>query len=161
MIAAAEETHGTPSPYSPAIVASLESVRKNYGDVQALRGVEFNVHSGEVVALLGPNGTGKNTAGKLRRGMMPSNAGKLRVSGADPANPENRMRTGAREQPMRAELRKSIASSAVLIMLGVLALYGGIRLLVILVPAAVFVYYSPALFRYSTPVKAQEGVRRK
>ena len=77
------------------VVASLESVNKNYGDVQALRGVNFQVRAGEVVALLGPNGAGKTTAVKLLLGLMPPNAGRVRVFGADPTNPENRMRTGA------------------------------------------------------------------
>jgi len=76
-------------------VASLEGVNKNYGAVQALRGINFRVRAGEVVALLGPNGAGKTTAVKLLLGLMPPNAGKVRVFGADPTNPENRMRTGA------------------------------------------------------------------
>lgn len=77
------------------VVASLESVSKNYGPVQALRGVHFKVRRGEVVALLGPNGAGKTTAVKLFLGLMPPNSGKVRVFGADPTDPENRMRTGA------------------------------------------------------------------
>lgn len=95
MIAALEETHSASTPDSLAIVARLEGVRKNYGDVQALRGVEFNVHCGEVLALLGPNGAGKTTAVKLLLGLIPPNAGKVRVFGGDPTNPENRMRAGA------------------------------------------------------------------
>jgi ABC-2 type transport system ATP-binding protein len=77
------------------IVANLESVSKSYGDVRALRGVNFRVRAGEVVALLGPNGAGKTTAVKLLLGLMPPNSGKVRVFGNDPMNPENRMRTGA------------------------------------------------------------------
>ncbi len=76
-------------------VASLESVNKNYGDVRALRGVDFRVRAGEVVALLGPNGAGKTTAVKLLLGLMPPNSGKVRIFGGDPTNPDNRMRTGA------------------------------------------------------------------
>jgi len=78
-----------------SIVASLEAVNKNYGHVRALRGVDFRVRSGEIVALLGPNGAGKTTAVKLLLGLMPPNAGRVRVFGGDPTNPENRMRTGA------------------------------------------------------------------
>ena len=77
------------------VVASLEGVNKNYGDVRALRGVDFAVRAGEVVALLGPNGAGKTTAVKLLLGLLQPTAGKARVFGGDPTNPENRMLTGA------------------------------------------------------------------
>lgn len=75
--------------------ASLEGVKKNYGDIRALRGVNFRLRAGEVVALLGPNGAGKTTAVKLLLGLIQPNSGRVRVFGGDPANPENRMRTGA------------------------------------------------------------------
>src|SRR6202142_2822622 len=84
-----------PDADSNLIVASLEGVNKNYGDIRALRGVDFRVRAGEVVALLGPNGAGKTTAVKLLLGLIQPNAGKVRVFGGDPTNPENRMRTGA------------------------------------------------------------------
>jgi ABC-2 type transport system ATP-binding protein len=77
------------------VVANLEGVNKNYGDVRALRGVNFQVRAGEVVALLGPNGAGKTTAVKLLLGLLQPNAGKVRVFGGDPTNPENRIRAGA------------------------------------------------------------------
>lgn len=77
------------------IVAHLEGVNKNYGNVRALHGVNFKVRAGEVVALLGPNGAGKTTAVKLLLGLMQPNSGKVRVFGGDPTNPENRMKTGA------------------------------------------------------------------
>jgi ABC-2 type transport system ATP-binding protein len=99
MIAMAEQIEisqkGTPAADSKLIVASLEGVKKNYGDVRALRGVDFRVRAGEVVALLGPNGAGKTTAVKLLLGLMQPNYGRVRVFGGDPTNPDNRMRTGA------------------------------------------------------------------
>src|SRR6202008_5020779 len=61
----------------------------------ALRSVNFQIHAGEIVALLGPNGAGKTTAVKLLLGLLQPNAGKVRVFGGDPTNPEIRMRTGA------------------------------------------------------------------
>ena len=63
--------------------------------MRALRGVDFRVRAGEVVALLGPNGAGKTTAVKLLLGLLQPNTGRARVFGGDPTNPENRMRTGA------------------------------------------------------------------
>jgi len=96
MIATVERSQGVAqSKESDFIVASLEGVNKNYGDVRALCGVNFGVRAGEVVALLGPNGAGKTTAVKLLLGLMQPNAGRVRVFGGDPTNPENRMRTGA------------------------------------------------------------------
>src|SRR5579863_3896261 len=104
MIATVEKT-STPQPStshpkapaadSPSIVASLEGVNKNYGAIKALRAVDFRVRAGEIVALLGPNGAGKTTAVKLLLGLMQPNAGRVRVLGGDPTNPENRRRTGA------------------------------------------------------------------
>jgi ABC-2 type transport system ATP-binding protein len=77
------------------VVAGLEAVSLSYGNVQALRQVNFTVGSGKVVALLGPNGAGKTTAVKLLLGLLRSDAGRVRVFGEDPTNPANRMRTGA------------------------------------------------------------------
>jgi ABC-2 type transport system ATP-binding protein len=101
MIATLEQTQIETTTHSGLIVASLEGVNKNYGKVRALRGVDFRVRAGEVVALLGPNGAGKTTAVKLLLGLMPPNSGRARVFGGDPTNPENRMRTGAMLQVAR------------------------------------------------------------
>lgn len=95
MIATLEQPQLTEIAHSGLVVASLTGVNKSYGDIRALRGVNFTVRAGEVVALLGPNGAGKTTAVKLLLGLLPPNSGSARVFGGDPANPENRMRTGA------------------------------------------------------------------
>jgi ABC-2 type transport system ATP-binding protein len=95
MIAAMERTRTANTAPPVSAVASLEDVNKNYGAVRALREVNFQVRAGQVVALLGPNGAGKTTAVKLLLGLMPPSAGRVRVFGGDPMNPENRMRTGA------------------------------------------------------------------
>jgi ABC-2 type transport system ATP-binding protein len=95
MIATLEQPQRAEAMNADLIVASLEGVNKNYGNVRALRGVDFRVRAGEVVALLGPNGAGKTTAVKLLLGLMLPNSGRVRVFGGDPTNPENRMRTGA------------------------------------------------------------------
>ena len=94
MIATLEHTQDA-KPANGQTVAVLEGVNKRYGDVRALKAVDFRVRSGEVVALLGPNGAGKTTAVKLLLGLLQPNSGKVRVFGGDPTNPENRMRTGA------------------------------------------------------------------
>jgi ABC-2 type transport system ATP-binding protein len=95
MIATLEQPQRADAANADLVVASLEGVNKNYGSVRALRGVDFRVRAGEIVALLGPNGAGKTTAVKLLLGLLQPNSGRARVFGGDPTNPENRMRTGA------------------------------------------------------------------
>jgi ABC-2 type transport system ATP-binding protein len=101
MIRSLEQTGNPLLGGGAAIVASLERVSKNYGDVRALEAVNFRVRAGEIVALLGPNGAGKTTAVKLLLGLLQPNAGRVQVLGGDPTNPENRMRTGAMLQVAR------------------------------------------------------------
>ena len=95
MIATLEETPNMQRADSGNVVASLEGISKNYGEIRALLNVNFSVCAGQVVALLGPNGAGKTTAVKLLLGLLQPNSGKTRVFGGDPTNPQNRMRTGA------------------------------------------------------------------
>src|SRR5580704_12471362 len=95
MIATLAEDQSITRPGSGSSVASLEDVGKHYGEVCALRNVNFSVAAGQVVALLGPNGAGKTTAVKLLLGLLEPNSGKARVFGGDPTHPQNRMRTGA------------------------------------------------------------------
>lgn len=95
MIATVDQTQVVPKMNRIHSIASLENVSKSYGEVQALRAVNFSVCAGEVVALLGPNGAGKTTAVKLMLGLLQPSAGAVRVLGGDPTNPQNRIRTGA------------------------------------------------------------------
>jgi ABC-2 type transport system ATP-binding protein len=95
MIATLEETPSLQRAGYGSVVASLEGISKNYGEVRALRNVNFTVGAGQVVALLGPNGAGKTTAVKLLLGLLQPSSGKARVFGGDPTNPQKRMRTGA------------------------------------------------------------------
>jgi ABC-2 type transport system ATP-binding protein len=95
MIATLKQTPTTERADSATVVASLEAVSQNYGEVRALRNVNFGVGAGQVVALLGPNGAGKTTAVKLLLGLLQPTSGKVRVFGGDPTNPQNRMRAGA------------------------------------------------------------------
>ncbi|MGZ4148444.1 MAG: ABC transporter ATP-binding protein [Actinomycetota bacterium] len=66
-------------------VIEVRGLRKAYGDVQALRGIDFHVDRGEVFALLGPNGAGKTTATEILEGYRDRSAGEVDVLGHDPA----------------------------------------------------------------------------
>jgi ABC-2 type transport system ATP-binding protein len=68
---------------APAI--SVQGLRKSYGTVEALRGIDLRVANGEVFALLGPNGAGKTSAVEIMEGYRSRDAGEVRVLGLDPA----------------------------------------------------------------------------
>jgi ABC-2 type transport system ATP-binding protein len=98
MIAALKETEEPrmkQSGLDGGVIASLRGASKNFGDVQALRQVNFAVRAGELVALLGPNGAGKTTAVKLFLGLAKPTAGTVSVFGGNPIDAEVRTRIGA------------------------------------------------------------------
>lgn len=64
----------------------LESLRKSYGDVQAVRGIDLAISPGETVALLGPNGAGKSTTIDVILGLTRPDAGTVRVFGQAPGD---------------------------------------------------------------------------
>ncbi|MCC8454730.1 ABC transporter ATP-binding protein [Streptomyces rochei] len=66
------------------IVVEARDVTMAYGDVDVLRGVDLDIHRGEVFALLGPNGAGKTTTVEILEGFRRRSAGDVRVLGADP-----------------------------------------------------------------------------
>ena len=62
-------------------VLELEGVSKSFGPVQALSEVDFKVHNGEVVALVGDNGAGKSTLVKAIAGIHPVDEGRIVFEG--------------------------------------------------------------------------------
>ena len=78
----------------PPTVVELDSVRKDYGSVAALRGVDLTIHRGEVVAILGPNGAGKTTAISLMLGLRRPTAGEVRLLDLAPTDLRARSRCG-------------------------------------------------------------------
>jgi ABC-2 type transport system ATP-binding protein len=65
-------------------VVELDGLRKSYGDVTALRGVDLTVEAGEVFGFLGPNGAGKSTTINIMLDFASPTAGDVRVLGEDP-----------------------------------------------------------------------------
>ncbi len=61
----------------------IEGLRKSYGDVVALQGVDLHVTRGEIVALLGPNGAGKTTLVSIVAGLRKADAGIVEIDGLD------------------------------------------------------------------------------
>ncbi|MHB1251693.1 MAG: ABC transporter ATP-binding protein [Acidimicrobiales bacterium] len=65
-------------------VLELKGVRKDFGDVQAVRGIDLRIEPGEIVAFLGPNGAGKTTTIDMMLGLSVPSAGTLKVYGREP-----------------------------------------------------------------------------
>jgi ABC-2 type transport system ATP-binding protein len=67
----------------PAAI-TVSDLRKSYGEVEAVRGVSFEIAEGEVFGLLGPNGAGKTTTVEVLEGYRKRDAGEVTVLGVDP-----------------------------------------------------------------------------
>src|SRR5437870_12048700 len=64
----------------------VEGLTKRYGTVEALRGISFDIRTGEVFSLLGPNGAGKTTTVEILEGYRRRDAGSVSVLGSDPVS---------------------------------------------------------------------------
>ena len=66
------------------VIAEVRGLAKTYGDVQALRGIDCEIHRGEVFSVLGPNGAGKSTTIEIMEGFRQRSGGTVKVLGEDP-----------------------------------------------------------------------------
>ena len=64
---------------------AVRGLRKAYGALEAVRGIDFEVQRGEVFGLLGPNGAGKTTTVEILEGYRKRDGGEVEVLGTDPA----------------------------------------------------------------------------
>lgn len=74
----------------PAI--KVNELRKSYGDLEAVRGVDLEIAPGEVFALLGPNGAGKTTTVEILEGHRHRTSGEVSVLGYDPSKGERALK---------------------------------------------------------------------
>jgi ABC-2 type transport system ATP-binding protein len=70
----------------------VRGLRKAYGALEAVRGVDFEIEEGEVFGLLGPNGAGKTTTVEILEGYRKRDAGEVSVLGHDPERPGREFR---------------------------------------------------------------------
>jgi ABC-2 type transport system ATP-binding protein len=74
------------------IAIDASGLRMRYGDVEALRGIDLQVRTGEVFGFLGPNGAGKTTTIEILEGYRSRTGGEVAVLGVDPARPTREWR---------------------------------------------------------------------
>jgi ABC-2 type transport system ATP-binding protein len=63
------------------VVLDCRDLRKSFGDIQAVRGVSFEIADGETYGLLGPNGAGKTTTISMACGLLEPDGGEVLVAG--------------------------------------------------------------------------------
>ncbi len=82
------------SPAGTGAQSAIEvtALSKQYGDLQAVSSVSFDVRLGEVFCLLGPNGAGKTTTVEILEGYRARSSGEVSVLGMDPARGERELR---------------------------------------------------------------------
>ena len=69
---------------SNELAISVRGLHKSYGAFEAVKGIDFEVRTGEVFGLLGPNGAGKTTTVEVLEGLRPRTAGEVTVLDFDP-----------------------------------------------------------------------------
>jgi ABC-2 type transport system ATP-binding protein len=75
------------------VAIEVRGLRKSYGDVEAVRGIDLSIERGEVFALLGPNGAGKTTTVEILEGFRNRTSGEVRVLGEDPARTSPKLKS--------------------------------------------------------------------
>jgi ABC-2 type transport system ATP-binding protein len=100
-------------------VISIRGLRKSYGELEAVRGIDLDVQAGEVFAFLGPNGAGKTTTVEILEGYRKRGGGDVTVLGEDPEHGDRawRERIGMVLQSCRLDPYLTVRES--------LALYAG------------------------------------
>jgi ABC-2 type transport system ATP-binding protein len=111
----------------PGSEAAIEvsDLRKSFGAVRALDGVDFEVAPGTVMGLLGPNGAGKTTAVRVMTTLLRPDAGNVRVAGLDVVRDAVKLRERIGLAGQYAAIDENLTGQENLVMVG--RLYGMTR----------------------------------
>jgi len=96
---------GTPDVTEKSAVVVVRGLVKQYEGRDVVRGIDLDVHRGEILAFLGPNGAGKTTTTEILEGFRDRDGGEVEVLGVDPAKTDGewRSRVGVVLQESEAE----------------------------------------------------------
>jgi len=83
---------------------SVAGLRKSYGPVEVLKGIDFDVAPGEKIALIGPSGSGKSTCLRCMNFLEKPSAGEIRLDGERIGVREGRVMSDRQLAPQRAEM---------------------------------------------------------
>ena len=90
------------------LALSVRGLRKSFGTVHAVRGIDLHAHVGECLGLLGPNGAGKTTTIEILEGLQSADAGDVVVLGGAPGSRQVRERIGIALQETRLPEKSTV-----------------------------------------------------
>ena len=70
------------------VMIEVTDLRKSYGNVEVIKGVDLTVHRGEVICIIGPSGAGKSTLLRCLNGLEHATSGRIVVNGHDLNDPK-------------------------------------------------------------------------
>jgi len=80
------------NPTTNSFILEVKNLNKKFGDVHAVRNLNFQMRKGEILGFLGPNGAGKTTTMRIITCYIPATSGSIRVDGFDTVNDSLRVR---------------------------------------------------------------------
>jgi ABC-2 type transport system ATP-binding protein len=95
-------------------VLTVQNLTKNYGRLEALKGISFEVQEDEIFALIGPNGAGKTTALRIVATILQPTSGSLTLAGLDVLKEANEVRGIISYLPEEAGAYKNMTGEAYL-----------------------------------------------
>ena len=107
------------------VAIETRGLRKSYGDVEALCGIDLQVERGTVLGLLGPNGAGKTTAVRILTTLLPASGGSASVAGLDVEQDAAKLRAKIGLAGQYAAVDENLTGAENLIMVGRLYRLGG------------------------------------
>jgi ABC-2 type transport system ATP-binding protein len=100
-----------PSPPGEDAAVRTSALRKVFGSLVAVEGLDLEIHRGEVFGLLGPNGSGKTTTIRMLCGLLEPTAGEATVVGVDVAkDPDWTLAKAISSLPVRAKIMGTITA---------------------------------------------------
>ncbi len=99
-------------------VLEASAIRKSYGTVEVLHGIDFSLEAGERVALIGPNGAGKSTLLQCLSGWLPMDKGEVTICGASLVREEQKARASLVMLPDTPSFYQSMTAWDHMLMVG-------------------------------------------
>lgn len=99
-------------------VIVVKNIKKSFGKVEVLKGVNFSVKKGSILALLGPNGAGKTTTVRILSTLLKADGGKVTISGYDVSTESDEVRSVIGLTGQSAAVDEMLTGRENLIMMG-------------------------------------------